>query len=267
MRLFKIFVGAVVAATAVVAINAASASATSVPLCTVKPVGLADWQKSFKFSGDNVTATFTLEGASNCQYDMTVAAFSSKSVNLQPVKDQTLYSFATGRFGKGTHTLTTKVPKCQFQLDIFTGKPLNVGNSDKGTRYHDFANTGNFVNLDQWRADGNTARLVDFYENKTKCAEEPKEEPKDVCPNIDGEQAEIPEGHEIDGEGNCVVPEEPKTPEEPKGKGDDKPQVKASVQTPPSGKLPNTGAGAVAGTFFGVSTIAGALHAAMRRFF
>lgn len=259
MKLFKIFVGAVVAATAVVAINSANASATSVPLCTVKPVGLADWQKSFKFNGDNVTATFTLEGASNCKYDMTVAAFSSKSVDLQPVKDQTLYSFASGRFGKGTHTLTTKIPECQFQLDIFTGKPLNVGNSDKGTRYHDFVNTGNFVNLDQWHTDGNTARLIDFYENKTKCADEPKEEPKedpkDVCPNIDGDQAEIPEGHEIDGKGNCVVPEEPETPEE-------KPQVK-SESTP--SVLPNTGGGAVAATFAGITASTGAAHSIVTR--
>jgi hypothetical protein len=59
--------------------------------------------------------------------------------------------------------------------------------------------------------------------------------------------------------GGDKVCEEPKTPEQPKV-----PQVQAAQTTP--AKLPSTGAGAVASTFFGVSASAGLAHAIVRRF-
>lgn len=66
--------------------------------------------------------------------------------------------------------------------------------------------------------------------------------PTDVCPNIPGDQKEVPPGYTKDAQGNCVTP--PKTPENPKN---------APVHTPAT--LPSTGAAEVLSGMTGASAL------------
>jgi len=50
-----------------------------------------------------------------------------------------------------------------------------------------------------------------IIDREGNCVPEEPQPPTDVCPNIRGDQAEVPEGMIIDREGNCV-PEEPQPP-------------------------------------------------------
>lgn len=79
-------------------------------------------------------------------------------------------------------------------------------------------------------------------------------EPEDVCPNVDGIQEEVPEGYEVDEQGNCIVPEEPEDPEEPE-EPKEEPKVSSKVT-----KLPSTGAGSVATIFTATSGLGYAAH-------
>jgi hypothetical protein len=63
-----------------------------------------------------------------------------------------------------------------------------------------------------------------LFENDCVVDEEP---PTDVCPNIPGDQPVVPDGYEVDDEGNCVPVEEPpfvcpdgSTPEDTSGNGE-----------------------------------------------
>ena len=72
-----------------------------------------------------------------------------------------------------------------------------------------------------------------LLQGEQECPEKPSEEPKDVCPNIDGVQVELPEGYSI-VDRECVQDELP-TPSE------DEPQV---TSTPRGGV--DTGFGGLA---------------------
>lgn len=237
------------------------AEAAKAPLCVLDPLSWNQYHKSFDIKGDKVTAKFTLRGEANCRYDMTLATFETPAADAKPFKDQKLFSYKSGTFGRGTHTLTTTMPDCYYQVDILTGKPSE---GKKGTRLNDFINRANFTNLGGYNLGNNVGVVHDALIGGNKpCGEkpQPKPQPKDVCPNIAGNQAEVPEGHEKDSEGNCVVPKQPETPKKPEQPKT--PEVK-SEQTPTV--LPQTGAGAVAATFMGISTSAGIAHAIVRRF-
>jgi hypothetical protein len=238
MKVLNVIVGTAVAVATIVAINAGSANAAT-NKCVVEAKQLGQWGKSFTVSGDKVTATFKVTGE-NCNTPVTLAVWTSEQANGHPLDTQKLFSHSTTTVGPGTHVLTSKLPNCFYQADLIqSDKPTAP---DGGANYQ--YQNGQFV-------DGG---LKDFkYGGTQKCEDKPEEpeEPKDVCPNIDGKQAEVPEGHEVDGEGNCVVPEDPKDPEV---KGEQTPTV-----------LPETGAGLI-GTFAGVSASAGIAHAAVRRF-
>jgi hypothetical protein len=242
MKVFKIVAGMIVVAASMVAINSVSASATASNKCDVVAKQLGHWGESFNVNSNKITATFEVSGQ-NCTTPVTLAIWKAPSANGQPINEQKLFGHTTNTFGPGVHTLTTTVPNCFWQADLLKG---DKATAPDGTANYAYQN-GQILKVHPLR---------DFkYGGQGKC-----EEPEDVCPNIDGDQAEVPEGHEVDGEGNCVVPEEPETPEEPK---EETPEVKGE-QTPTV--LPETGAGAVAATFMGVSTSAGIAHAIVRRF-
>ena len=119
------------------------AQAAQSPICTLKPLTLDRYAKSFTVSGASVTAKFTLSGSKDCKFDMSLFTFEAPAANAMPVKDQTLYNYKTGTFGPGTHTLTAQMPQCYHQLDIVTGKPLEA---KKGDRANDVINLNNNVN-------------------------------------------------------------------------------------------------------------------------
>ena len=61
------------------------------------------------------------------------------------------------------------------------------------------------------------------------CGSTPPPPPPDVCPNIDGTQAEVPEGMVKDGQGNCVTPPPPPT--------DVCPNIEGNQATVPAGMV------------------------------
>lgn len=112
-----VLAGVVVAGTSV-----ANAQAQNVPECTIDPIPLNMWQKSFTVANGKTTAKFTLKGADNCKKAMTVAVWKAPAANGQPINNQKLFAYKTGVFGKGVNTLTVDLPDdCYFQADLLKG--------------------------------------------------------------------------------------------------------------------------------------------------
>jgi hypothetical protein len=242
MKLFKLAIISVFAAAALAVGTAKPVSATSTPECKFEYAnfgGKYGLGQGFDVHPDVVSTQFKITGDEDCRMDVTLTVWKIPHATLQPypVEEQEYFSHATGKDLKpGFHTLASKVPACFWQADLVRGTaPTGPGGK---LPYED----GRMLN----------AKLG----GDKQCVEEPE----DVCPNIDGTQSEVPEGHELNGKGDCVVPEEP---EEPGGRGNDEPEVKGE-QTPTI--LPETGAGALAGTFMGISASAGIAHAIVSRF-
>jgi len=105
------------------AINATADSGASATECVVRSTG----KDTFSIKNSNVTATFTVTGNS-CKVDVTLAAWQAPNGDKgMPYDQQKLYSHATGTFKPGTHTLTTKLPNCYYQVDLVTGsKPTDA---------------------------------------------------------------------------------------------------------------------------------------------
>lgn len=141
MKSFKyLLASSVVVLVAAVSMTGSAQAATAVK-CTLDPLPLNQYGKSFKYNANSVTATFTLRGEAGCKQDMSLATFESQSANGQPLQEQKLYAYNTGSFGPGTHNLTVAMPDCYYQADILMGRATN---HTKGTRYHDFQNLSNF---------------------------------------------------------------------------------------------------------------------------
>lgn len=275
MKVFKIFVGMLIIAASVVAINAATANASG-NTCDIPKLKLGEphGQQMVEKNG-KITATFKITGK-NCKTDVTLATWKSPSPNGQPINDQKLYHHTTRKnLGPGTHKITANLPNCYWQSDLLVG---NKATAPDGTANYAYQN-GKILKVHPLR---------DFkFGGKKKC-EEPKP-PKDVCPNLDGMQKKVPKGYMRDEDGNCVIipkdkdvcpnlddmqkelPEGytwdengncvPVTEEQPE-KGDE-PQT-LSTQTPEA--LPKTGAAAIATVFAGVSSLSAAAHAIFRKF-
>jgi len=65
-----------------------------------------------------------------------------------------------------------------------------------------------------------------------------EEEPRDVCPNIEGNQEELPNDKILDDEGNCVdVPGEPKEPTEPEATPSATPEIQSITELPQTGGI------------------------------
>jgi len=224
MKIFKIVAGVLVAATAVVVINATSANAQDTAVCDVPKLALgAPTGKNMEVNGDSIgdtiTATFEVTGE-NCTTPVTLAVW--KTVNGpeakgSPIEQQVFFGSTTKTYGPGKNqTITAVLPNCYWQADLLVGSNPKAPD---GTAHYAYQN-GQILSVHPLR---------DFtFGGKKSCAETPK------------------------------------TPEQPKGKGADTPQVAAAV-TPTPTTLPATGAGAVAGTFIGISSLAGVAHAVIRR--
>jgi hypothetical protein len=227
MKVFTLAAGLIVAATSVVALNTATASAvTPSNVCDIPKLKLGEpTGKNMVVVDKTITATFTVTGQ-NCDTDVTLAVWKSPSANGQPINKQVFFGSKTLPDVKpGTHTITMTLPDdCYFQADLLVG--------DKPTAPD---GTPNYA-----------------YQNGKILTEHPLRDFK------------------FGGKRDCTVPQQPpKTPEppkqdDPKG-GPEEPQVKA-VQTTTPTTMPDTGAGAVAATFGGVSIATGAVHAIVRRF-
>jgi len=216
-------------------VGSVSAQSNKTPLCVLEGLPLSEFHKSFTVKGDKVTAKFTLKGEENCKFDMTLATFETPSADATPFKEQKLYSSVSSRFGRGTHTLTTNMPDCFYQVDILTGKPSEAV---KGTRLFDFMNRVNFTNLDQFRTGTEAAHVHDALIGGDKSCEKPV----------------IPEP-EKPGGGETVEQTKPEAP-----------AVESAVTTKQPEVLPSTGPAAIASTFAGVTASAGLAHAIVRRF-
>lgn len=116
-----------------------------------------------------------------------------------------------------TFTGTTEIPRSAFDGDSyvwmrevaqngyipFTHESEGNKNTNNVTAemycHSDVLNYDNLDRIDGIQADG------DYY-----CVawNVPKvEEPTDLCPNLEGDQATVPDGHVVDDAGNCVIPD------------------------------------------------------------
>ena len=109
MNKMKLIVSGIVIATSMVAVSGTVSAAAPVMECTIDPMPLNKWEKSFTKSTSNVAATFTLKGDANCKKAMTIAVWNSPTGDGTTVNEQKLYSSKTGVFGKGEHTISTKL--------------------------------------------------------------------------------------------------------------------------------------------------------------
>lgn len=228
MKVLPYIAGFAVVATSVVAINTASASAaTTSAACDVTGVKLGEKPgEKMVVSGNKITATFEVVGK-NCTTPVTLAVWKSPTPDTQRINEQVLFGSKTlPAVAPGKHTITMTLPDdCYFQADLL------VGDKDKAPD-----GTPNYA-----------------YQNGQILTQHPLRDWK------------------FGGKRNCLVtPQPPKKPEQPKfPEGGPKPQVQAVQTTPVAATtpttLPETGAGAVAATFAGVSTVGGAVHALIRR--
>jgi hypothetical protein len=71
-------------------------------------------------NGTEASATVMVTGASDCTEPVSIAAWSAPNgnFNTQNIDDQTLYSHATQVFGVGTHTISTTMQDCYYQIDV-----------------------------------------------------------------------------------------------------------------------------------------------------
>jgi len=249
MKSWKILTGILVVAAGAMYINTATASATANVPCDIPKLKLGEpYGQNMTINGNKLTANFTVTGE-NCKTPVTLAVWKTPSANGQPFLEQKLFAYTTKTFGPGKHSITATLPDCYWQVDLLTSdKPT----APDGTPMYAFQN-GKILEVHPLR---------DFKFGGSKKCTEPEPE-KDVCPNIEGMQTEVPEGYKKDDKGNCVI-----IPAKPKP---EKPQVEG-IQTGGGGgqqvpeALPSTGPGAIVGTFMGMTVSAGAAHAIVQRF-
>lgn len=103
----------------------------------VVPTSLTSTNKNFTYNANNtVTGQFKVDGTDpNCKMDVVFASWKSPNASGYPLKDQTLFDYSLGKFSKGTHTLTVKLPECGYwQIDLLKGtKPTaDDGSADYG---------------------------------------------------------------------------------------------------------------------------------------
>jgi len=200
-------------------------------------------------------------------YKLNDGNWKNKVNNQYIFKSQTqTFSYNKNDVRKG---MNVAIPQCAYQADLVLGDPVDIS-------------TG---------AEQNHILRAKVGGNGVPCAPAPTPTPTpvDVCPNIDGAQAEVPAGHDKDADGNCVIPVTPvedvcpnidgNQTEIPAGHDKDSDGncfiPEAPVVTPVAevtdvkvaDELPNTGPGAVAAVFAGVSSLSSAVYfAAARRF-
>lgn len=168
MNKLKVIIASAVVLAGVFVAGSQSASAQSVPECTIDPIPLNMWQKSFTTANGKATAKFTLKGEANCKKAMTVAVWKAPAANGQPVNEQKLYAYKTGVFGKGENTLSVNLPDdCYFQADLLKGTNPTAPDGTANYAYQD----GKIVK---------NHPLVDFkFGGNRKCEDAPEKCPYD----------------------------------------------------------------------------------------
>jgi len=218
---WKYVAGLLVVAAGAIYLNTASASATSNTACDIPKLKLGEpYGQKMVIKDNKLTATFNVTGV-NCKTPVTLAVWKTPSANGQPFLDQKLFTYTTKTYGPGTHSITAALPNCYWQVDLLVG---DEPTAPDGTPMYAFQNG------------------------------------KDVCPNIEGMQTEVPEGYKKDDKGNCVI-----IPTKPKVEGVQTGGIGEQAKQVPEA-LPSTGPGAIVGTFMGMTVSAGAAHAIVQRF-
>jgi hypothetical protein len=98
--------------------------------CAVKRVGTNDAgtaNSRFTLNSDGtVSAKFQVSGF-NCHEVVTLVTWNApNATDGIPYSSQTLFAKATGTYGVGEHTITTKLPNCFYQADLVTGSDVSM---------------------------------------------------------------------------------------------------------------------------------------------
>lgn len=245
MSKFKLALSAVALVATFVGFGASANAQTVAPSCVATPAPLNMWQKGFTVSGDTISTTVTLTGDANCKRAITLATWKAPAADGQPIDQQVLFNHTTKIFGKGTHTISAKLPpnNCYYQADLLRSASPTAPDGTANYAWQD----GKIVPADQ-----NPILNFKFGGDKV-CEDEPE---KDVCPHdssmaIDDPNCDpCPRDNTMKKDDpNCnppVAPEKPVTPSTP-------------VTT-----IPSTGAGSIIASVMGLSTSAGAAYSYIR---
>ena len=166
MNKFKLIIASLGVIMGIVGFATNVSAQSSTPECTIDPIPMNQWQKSFTTAGNNISSKFTLKGDANCTKTMTLAVWNSPSADGQPINEQRLYSSTTATFTKGTHSITAKLPgtDCYFQADLLKGSNATAPD---GTANYAYQNGQILTNHP----------LVDFKFGGKKVCEEKPEKP------------------------------------------------------------------------------------------
>lgn len=226
MSKMKLIVSGAVIALSMIGVSGAVNAQGSAPECTIEGAPVDKWQKSFTVSDSNIASTFTLKGADNCKKAMTIAVWNSPTGDGTTIDQQTLFGHKTGVFGKGTHTIGTKLNgDCFYQADLLRGDKPTAPDGGSNYAYQN----GKILKEHQ---------LVDFkFGGKKKCEEKPVTPKPPVTP--EPPVVEVPETPVTPAPVTPVA-----TPPEE--------QKSASVE-----EMPSTGAGSIIAGTMGLSSTAG----------
>ena len=180
VKKFILAIIAIVAISAIGFVKQGSAQAASCSLDIVNGPG----NHGIKVNGNTASATVIIKGTSGCKKSFTLAAWKLPNQQGTPLTAQKFYGYSTMTKGPGTHTISTGIPDCYWQVDLLGGTRPKSINGD-----------ANY----QWPQD----QLANYRLGGNKSCTPPP--PADVCPNIPGNQATIPDGMVKDDNGNCVT--------------------------------------------------------------
>ena len=139
MKISKLFISVMVAATTVAALGLApaNAQAATASKCYIANISPANWGKAIAIKGSVATATFTVKGT-GCTTPVTLASWKAVAPNGERLNEQKLYSHTTATFKPGVHTISVNFyPSCYWQVDLIQG--ANATAAD-GTANYDYQN-------------------------------------------------------------------------------------------------------------------------------
>lgn len=210
----------------VFAFNIAKSQPVEAATCEVTVLN----NKEIKISPDGKTATSTIKTMGNCvERYATLSVWKLPNATGHPLQEQEFFGYQTKKLVPGITTLTVELPDCYWQVDL-------LGQKRPKSIYGD-------ANYDAMGKDV----LVNFKLGGDKSCTPPPTPEKCPVPGMENLPADDPD---------CKVePETPVTPEEPE-----------APVTPVAVSLPDTGPGAVAAIFSGITAAgSGVAHYVFRR--
>lgn len=71
-------------------------------------------------AGDKVSANVVVSGDTDCTQTVTIVSWEAPNAvfNLDNIKAQKIHSYTTKTFGVGTHTISTSMKDCYYQIDL-----------------------------------------------------------------------------------------------------------------------------------------------------